>query len=519
MIPVRLLLDRFLRGRALMAVILYLLPFVALVGFGFVWLGEKGWLLAFLLVSIASIGTLRGATWLLFRASRRRAAAVAAAGEQSKPLVDANPDWTAAELAVFRRLSAHGAVRLIEPMQWRDLPKLCFEIVEQAAQELSGGSRRALDFSVPEALLLSDRVLTRLRGDLRAFVPFADLISIHNLWWAWRNREHLKTGFKVTKFGWRISRVVSAPLTGVLQEVQNMLIGGTSVALQAAGEAALQRLFIEEVARAAVDLHSGHLRFSDAELLQIELASGRTDVESRPDDDLPLRIVVVGQVSAGKTSLINALAGKDVGETDITPTTQSFVSHDLTLAGVDFTLVDSEGIDGSDEVSDRLLAQLLQADLVLWTVRANRPARAVDLALLRRLRTAWEADYRRRPPRVLVAITCVDQLLQGWPFPEHLLPADAVERIAAIASAVSTELGERIVFPLSSAVPLWNVAQLETLIGQEAGEALAVQRNRRRLDGAATQGIAAEARRAGQGVKQIGQLAWRVIWDRRPSSS
>lgn len=511
MIPVRALLDRFLRGRTLAAVILNLLPFVALVAFGFLWLVEKGWLLAFLIASILVIAVFRIGTFLIVRSARRRLEANASDHVNTEPLVAANPDWTDAELAVFLRLARKGAVRLELPIAWAELPALCNEVVEEAARELSGGRRGALDFSVPEALLLADRVLTRLREDLRAYVPLADLVSINSLWWAWRNRAYFQAGVKVAKGAWSLKRLSTAPLVGVLQEVQNMVLGGTSAALQITGEAALQRLIVEEVVRAAVDLHSGQLRFSDAELLEIELASRQTDADARAQPDLPLRLVVVGQVSAGKTSLINALAGQNLGETDITATTRGLVSHDILLSETDFTVVDTEGIDGSKEVDDRLLAQLLQADLVLWVARANRPARAEDAALLRRLAQALESDYRRRRPRVIVAVTAVDQLLSGWPFPEHVLPDQAVRTVAAISEAITRELGERTILPVSSAEPNWNIAQLETLIGQEAGHALAVQRSRRRMEGETQQGFAQEVRRAGRGAMQLGQLAMRGL--------
>lgn len=503
----------FLRGHALVALGLYLLPVAILVVLGLVWLGENGWLLVFVLATVLVIGLFRIGSALLRRLARARARANAAATDVADavaPSIDANPDWTAEELAVFRRLVADIAAEVAEPVPWPTLQPLAVEVVKKAADALSAGTRDALDFSVPEALLLCDRVITRVRMDLRTYVPFADTISIGSLWWAWSNRAVFQHGANVAQKLWRLKRVIVNPPAGIMQEVQGLLLGDSAGVLKSTGISSIQRMLLEEVARAAIDLHSGRLRFSDAELLQIELASQRTDDSTRRAEDAPLRVLVVGQVSAGKTSLINALAGEDLGEIDMAPTTPGLVSHTIELAASSYTFVDSEGIDGSDAVAARLLEELMQADMVLWVIRANRPARAPDQQLLVRMRAEFAARKMRRAPRVIVVVTGTDLLLAGWPFPEHVLPAPAMEQLGEILKAVRRDLQEDIVVPVSTQPPEWNIAQLETLIAQGAGEALAVQRNRRRIEGEATlRRVGVDAGRTVRGMLQLGRMAVR----------
>ncbi|MCF1708711.1 50S ribosome-binding GTPase [Tabrizicola sp. J26] len=512
MTPHRKILSLFLRGRVLLGILLYLMPLVVLVALGFLWLAEKGWLLRFVLATVAVIGISRLALWAMSRWARRAARATPG---NSSPLVKANPDWTDRELEVFLRLSSDIRDQLIAPLPWGDLQRQAIDVVGRAAGELSGGTRTALDFSIPEALLLFDQVATRLRGDMRSYVPMADTIRISTLVWFWSNRIWFRRGAYIAQNAWRMKRLVANLPVAILQEIQNILLGEATGAIQNTAETSLQRLILEEVARAAIDLHAGHLRFSDAELLEIELESHRRDLAREPEVDAPLRVMVVGQVSAGKTSLINALSGCDMAETDVVPTTQGLVSHQIELSGIGFTFVDSEGIDGSDMVEERLLEQLMQCDLVLWVVRANRPARAPDLALLSRFRESFASDFARRRPRVIVAVNAVDNLLEGWPWAEHLLPPEALAKLAEVVRAVSADLGEPIVLPISCETPVWNIGQLETLIAQEAGEALMVQRNRRRLEGRSeVSGVLVEVGRAGAGARQLGRLLWHGWRDR-----
>lgn len=181
----------------------------------------------------------------------------------------------------------------------------------------------------------------------------------------------------------------------------------------------------------------------------------------------------------------------------------TLTAHPLGLGAAEFTFVDSAGIDGSKAVEDHLLAELLQADMAIWALRANRPARAPDVALLSRLRQACDQGLRRRPP-VIVALTGVDLLLQGWPFAEHLLPADAMSRLAEVIDACAGDLAEPCVVPLCIAGPDWNLAALESVILSHAPEALMVQRNRRRLENRTT--VRAEVAKGLAGFGQLTRL-------------
>ena len=85
-----------------------------------------------------------------------------------------------------------------------------------------------------------------------------------------------------------------------------------------------------------------------------------------------VRVVVAGPPNAGKSSLVNALAGQDRAiVTAIAGTTRDLVEVPLSLSGVPVTLVDTAGLrDGADEVErigvSLATREIERADILLW---------------------------------------------------------------------------------------------------------------------------------------------------------
>ena len=106
--------------------------------------------------------------------------------------------------------------------------------------------------------------------------------------------------------------------------------------------------------------------------LNVQLAAPR--VERLRDG---VRVVVAGPPNAGKSSLVNALAGEARAiVTAIPGTTRDLVEVPLSLAGVPLTLVDTAGLRDTDEEVEKIgvgLAEreIARADLLLWLGAAN----------------------------------------------------------------------------------------------------------------------------------------------------
>lgn len=85
-----------------------------------------------------------------------------------------------------------------------------------------------------------------------------------------------------------------------------------------------------------------------------------------------IRVVIAGPPNAGKSSLFNALAGRDAAITSEIPgTTRDVIEAPVAIGGAPFLLIDTAGLrDAFDQVEaigvDRARASVATADLVLW---------------------------------------------------------------------------------------------------------------------------------------------------------
>ena len=85
-----------------------------------------------------------------------------------------------------------------------------------------------------------------------------------------------------------------------------------------------------------------------------------------------IRVVIAGPPNAGKSTLLNALAGREVAiATPIPGTTRDLVEAPVTLGGVALVLIDSAGLRETDDMVERLgiasaRRAIDEADIVLW---------------------------------------------------------------------------------------------------------------------------------------------------------
>ncbi|MCC5979599.1 MAG: 50S ribosome-binding GTPase [Salinarimonas sp.] len=520
----------YLRWSRLGAASLLVLPFAVTSLLGFLWLHERGMLLWFVLgcVGLAS-GIWSGRLALAWQHRRRARARGEAIDEDDSqdageglrarlahPPID--PEWSARETEIYEAARAAITERLTGPVEWESLPEQAVAVVEDVAGRMSGGKRGALDFTLPEALLLIDRVALRYREFLRSHVPFSDQLSMRSVHWLWSRQDQARTAWKYGYLAYRGLRLAFNPPVGVLRELERAATAGLQDRLSDQVVRDAQAILLEEVAQAAVDLYSGRLKFSDAELIEIQLGSELRDRRSlaRPDD--PVRIIVVGQISAGKSTLINALAGDEKAETDLAPTTDTLTAHEMEIDDIPCRLIDTMGLDGSSRVHKALTAEILEADMVLWVLRANRPGRAVDIALRDAVMAAFAEDPARRIPPIIPLATAVDMLLPDWPYTENRLPEAAQRVIGRMITALRADfagpLGDRPPIPVCARPPSWNLDTLHNAIAAQLGDALMTQRNRRRLESPQGLRFGENLGRAGRGVaagvKVFGGRLWQA---------
>lgn len=101
-----------------------------------------------------------------------------------------------------------------------------------------------------------------------------------------------------------------------------------------------------------------------------------------------IKMVIAGKPNVGKSSLLNALLGRDRAiVTDIAGTTRDVVTEHLTIGGVPVEILDTAGIrETADTIEaigvERAKAASQEADLVLYVVDASRGLDSDDEAFL-----------------------------------------------------------------------------------------------------------------------------------------
>jgi GTP-binding protein EngB required for normal cell division len=288
---------------------------------------------------------------------------------------------------------------------------------------------------------------------------------------------------------WRVVRLLN-PLAAATQELRERFtrqiyeVGREHLARR------LARAFVKEIGRAAIDLCGGNLRVTNEQLTAHVTAASRKDSEvSQARDAEPVRVLVAGQIGAGKSSLVNALANAVEAAVDALPATASFTAHTLTHEGLPAAVViDSPGLTAKQGF-DELIEAADNSDMMLWVCSAARAAREIDAHALSAVRAHFAADLNRHRPPMLLVLTHVDSLrpFNEWEPPYDLADATRAKSrsIRGAMEAASTELGKYV--GRSPAVPQLDCAHLDA--GPRTGHgafAAGVSDSRRHLAGTFT---------------------------------
>ncbi len=403
--------------RWLAAIAGIVLPAVTLLPLGLLWLWQQGLILEWLLV-LACVG---GAAWLMLVWINRKHTVVLT----DKPEVQPDPHWPDLNRAAWDKATA-----ITEKLTLADYPlddphrliELGQETVTAVARHYHPKSKNApLEIAIPYLLMIIELVSKDLRI-LLDNVPFSHMLTIHDLM-----RGHSLASFASKCYDvYRLGALAINPVGAVLRELRDL---SAHQALRYPADEIktwLLQSYVKQVAYYAIELYSGALTLSDRPTAEYITKYSRTDLERRaPPAEEPLRVLVVGQVKAGKSSLINALFGELRAMTDVLPLTSGITPYVLERdeAGR-MVVLDSAGYAGptADQGFDEAEAELLRSDLILLVCSATNAARHADRQLLDNI----NALFQRRPdliaPPLLVVLTHVDQLrpLREWDPPYNI---------------------------------------------------------------------------------------------------
>jgi predicted GTPase len=417
--------------RELLSFLLFLLPIVTLLPLGLLWLYQSGyefaWLGFLLLCGLAAAPFL----WRL----RREAEPLTGVETQADPL------WGQAEAEAWASVKA--LAEATPPLSFGSMDevlallKRVFETVSRTLH--TDADQPLMRFTVPEALRALELASIDLRRTLLETVPLSHAVRVSDLMWLLGLRRHAGTLQRAYDV-YRVLRLALGPVAAVEQESRGAIARLFAVHGVRRIQTGMTRQIVIEAGRAAIDLYGGRHKVSREEAARLVAL----DRQALPDQAavLPVRILLAGQVNAGKSSLLNALAQAVLAPVDCVPTPGGFQEFRIARGGaVDVVLVDSPGLDGAGRL-DTLVEQALRSDLILWVAAAVRPARALDVAALDRLREAFAARPGHRAPPVVLAVSQMDQLrpARDWA-PPYDIRTPASPKAASIAAALETVAG------------------------------------------------------------------------------
>ena len=181
-----------------------------------------------------------------------------------------------------------------------------------------------------------------------------------------------------------IADLIDASSEQAARSAVNSLQGAFSLRVNSLVEALTHlRIYVE----AAIDFPDEEIDFlSDGKIeAQLNTVIGELDgvrAEARQGSLLRegMKVVIAGRPNAGKSSLLNALAGRDAAiVTDIAGTTRDVLREHIHIDGMPLHIIDTAGLrDASDEVErigiERAWQEIEQADRVLFMVDGTTTA-------------------------------------------------------------------------------------------------------------------------------------------------
>ncbi len=438
----------------LLAFVLMVLPFIALLGFGMAWLWQNSYLLFWTLAMIISSSLGYGLQQLLIRRDRKLLADAATVP---------NPEWPLSADAAWEQVQA--LADSCEPKDWPLeqgdwILALGRRTMETVAHCYYPGVEKPLfELTVPHALQVIERASRDLRHDVAENIPFSNRMTIGDLFRAQRWKDKAEQMYDI----YRAGRAVVNPVNALLDETWRQFRERSFIQARDELHRWFLRTYIRKVGYYAIDLYSGRLVLTDDKPVTSRTSRSSADIDKSgktskvaDTDEEPLRILVLGRSNAGKSSLINALFGQLTTVADVLPDrTQTLESFALTREGLTQALIfDTPGCDSAYFEIGKLHDAAKDADLILWVSPSNRPDRQTERDCLDALRSLQTVQVNRRPPPLLIVASHIDRLrpTNEWNPPYDLVSplSPKATNIRAAVQAIAADLA----VPIAHVIPV-----------------------------------------------------------------
>lgn len=366
------------KSRVILVVAALLLPTLSLIPLGGLYLYQQGWLLywAGAALGVAVVTFLAERSWMR-------------SGERRLERLEADDDRRRREGHLTLSDRAWGDVRAIAAKVDPETLTSTQAVLALGQRTIDAVARRmhpeksdaVWQFTMPEALLIAERVSSRLGHFVETQIPLGDRLTVAQLMAVYRWRGMVGVAERAYDI-WRIIRL-SNPATAVTNEAREQL---SRAVLNWSKERVGRRIaeaYVEEVGRAAIDLYGGILRphgETDA-----ALASGPA-VTERPGR--ALRVTVAGaSIARSEARAALARAADEATERDGQPRILFEESASVGIEGV---------------ARRQFLRSVAESDVVIWCVDRDNGVTAGDMAALDALKRAVAAGKIDHAPGVIV---------------------------------------------------------------------------------------------------------------------
>lgn len=421
----------------------FLLPWLALLILGGYWLWQHDWLYKGMAILSANFAL----TYCLFRWRRHT----------NKPVfvdtfaIEPNPNWPDNAQSIWLELETLAERWQKDANLLTDMSKvlqLTNEVMTMVAKHFHADSKRpVLEFPLPYLLKLIMLVCDDIQHEVLDKIPGSHAVRVGDFLrakQALHSINNLKSIFSVGHwlFNWPGAAMTHARgllfskgMNTVTTEVSSRLIDA----------------YIKKLGYYAIELYSGQLTLDDIVATERLSSASKKDIfESLTQDKSiePLRFLVLGQVSSGKSSLINALFGDIKCASGILPTTTGITPYILERDGLQQAIIlDSAGYGGvlQDQKHVAPKGEWKNIDVIIVVCNATEAARKMDVQQLQAVRHYFQRECPNQTLPVIIAVaTHIDRLrpVREWNPPYQILQPDNAKarNIREACLAISHEL-------------------------------------------------------------------------------
>lgn len=457
--------------------------------------------------------------------------------------------WTERDKAAWKKVEAKAeAFTSITPLQLSDpehYAQISVDLIKQVAEAYYPGAENPIGrLTAPEILSCVELAAAELNEKVQKFIPGSHLLRIDDFRKAQKAIDWYQKGRNAY---WLAAGVINPVKAGLQFAAAKFGLGTMFERVQGNVLLWLHTAYIHELGRYLIELNSGRLKVGVTRYRELLAAHREPPIEtdappadgtvvspseqtyeevSQKPPSTRVGVAVLGQVKAGKSSVINALIGEAKAAVDALPVEHTGTKYLLGLQdGGRVELLDTRGYgqEGPNESEfEEAVIAACDSDLILLVVPARNPARQADLDLLDRLKAWFASRPTLRLPPVLVAVNQIDQLMPAaeWKPPYDWRKGSRPKEvnIRECLEAVRETFAERIV----DAVPVCALEKESTGIAEELAPALALQFTDAR--GAAllkvfhAEGAADRYRKLGQQILEGGKQLFKVLrenWNKK----